>query len=111
MQNFYRLNVIIWGINIMQRVHDMQLRAGSTDGEICFCFGSITNSFFHHRAYPTDFGLHAAGSVLTLDFDFDLLLPCNKVDTLVSLNNSSLLHEEVTTDTVGATKRPVEGAV
>lgn len=32
-----------------------------------------------------DVGLHAAGSLLTLDFDFDLLLPCNKVDTLVRL--------------------------
>lgn len=33
-------------------------------------------------------GLHAAGSLLTLDLDFDLLLPCNRVDTLVRLNNS-----------------------
>lgn len=47
-------------------------------------------------------GFHAAGRYLTLDLDFDLFLPCNKVDTLVRLNKSSLLSEAVTTGTVGA---------
>lgn len=31
-------------------------------------------------------GHHAAGTLLTLDLDFDLLLPWNRVDTWVRLN-------------------------
>lgn len=42
----------------------------------------------HFLHIQIDEGHHAAGNkLLTLDLDFDLLFPCNKVDTLVKLIN------------------------
>lgn len=81
---------------------------------ICFDFDSIISAqihlcfiIVHIQLYV---GLHAAGRSLTLDLDFDLLLPCNKVDTLVRLNSTSL-HDGVTTDTIYASKQPTGGAM
>jgi len=56
------------------------------------------------------FQLHAASTSLTLDFDFDLLLPCNKVDRVVMLVSSTLLHVVVSTDAVTAREQSIRGS-